>query len=475
MRIAALCLLPVLLATPLLATPLLATTALAQTSNAIPPPGAQDLAARSPRLEPDDPLRRIGHVVVIFEENRSFDNMFGTFPGANGLSQAGPHAIQTGPNGNAYAMLPPVKNTNMRPAAVDMRFPAEIPNGPFRIDQSVPANVATGDLVHRFYQEQDQIHGGRMDRFAAISDAGGLVMGYYDLSSSEHWKLAREYTLGDNMFHSAFGGSFLNHSFLVCAQAFQWPNAPEKIVAKVDDQGHLLRDGQVSPDGFAINTSRSVYLHAPSDTDQSLLVPPQDMPHIGDRLDAAGVDWAWYSGGYDNAMAGKPDPLFQYHHQPLAFFRDLAPGTEGQKKHLKDLKDLYAAIASGTLPPVVFYKPIGELNLHPGYANITDGDEHLADLVAKLQASPQYADMLIIVTYDEHGGFWDHVAPPVRDRWGPGIRVPLIAIGPTVRRGFVDHTQYDFGSILRTIEDRFEVQPLGLLDGRNANFRNLLQ
>ena len=438
-------------------------------------PGTHDLAIRTPRLEPDDPLRRIGHIVIIFEENRSFDNMFGTFTGANGLSQAGPHAVQTGPNGEPYAMLPPVKNTNMRPAAVDMRFPAEIPNGPFRIDQSVPANVATGDLVHRFYQEQDQIHGGRMDRFAAISDAGGLVMGYYALSSSVQWKLAREYTLGDNMFHSAFGGSFLNHSFLVCAQAFQWPNAPEKIVAKVDQQGHLLRDGQVSPDGFAINTSRSVYLHAPSDTDQSLLVPPQDMPHIGDRLDAAGVDWAWYSGGYDNAMAGQPDPLFQYHHQPLAFFRDLAPGTEGQKKHLKDLKDLYAAIASGTLPPVVFYKPIGELNLHPGYANITDGDEHLADLVAKLQASPQYSDMLIIVTYDEHGGFWDHVAPPVRDRWGPGIRVPLIAIGPTVRRGFVDHTQYDFGSILRTIEDRFEVQPLGLLDGRNTNFRNLLQ
>ncbi len=82
-----------------------------------------------------------------------------------------------------------------------------------------------------------------------------------------------------------------------------------------------------------------------------------------------------------------------------------------------------------------FYKPIGELNLHPGYANITDGDEHLGDLVAKLQASPQYADMLIIIAYDEHGGFWDHVAPPVRDRWGPGIRVPLIAVGPTVRCG----------------------------------------
>ena len=83
--------------------------------------------------------------------------------------------------------------------------------------------------------------------------------------------------------------------------------------------------------------------------------------------------------------------------------------------------------------------------------------------------------MLILITFDENGGFWDHVPPPVRDRWGPGTRVPLVAVGPTVRRGYVDHTQYDFGSILRTIEDRFGLQPLGLLDGRNTTVRNLLQ
>lgn len=439
------------------------------------PAGGQSLALPTPRLAPEDPLRRIGHIVVIFEENRSFDNMFGRFPGANGLSEAGDRARQTAPDGTPYTVLPPVKNTHVRPAVVDPRFPAEIPNRPFPIDQYVPAEIATGDLVHRFYQEQAQINGGRMDRFAAVSDAGGLVMGYYDLSNTHHWRLARDFALGDNMFHSAFGGSFLNHSFLVCAQAFTWPNAPAKIVAQLDDQGRPVRDGRVTPDGFVVNTSRSLQFHAPSDQDPSLLVPPQEMPHIGDRLDAAGVDWRWYSGGYDDALAGRPDPLFQFHHQPLAYFRDLAPGTPGQKAHLKDLKDFYADIAAGTLPPVVFYKPIGALNLHPGYADITDGDEHLGDLVERLQASAQYADMLILVTYDENGGFWDHVAPPVRDRWGPGSRVPLIAIGPTVRRGFVDHTQYDFGSILRTIEDRFGLEPMGLLDGRNTTLRNLLQ
>jgi len=466
--------LPSLLAA-ITAMPMLAQAQPAQDGRPLPAPGPQELALPNPRLPPGDPLRGIGHIVVIFEENRSFDNMFGLFPGANGIAGAGDRAPQTGTDGKRFTVLPPVMNTNMRPAAVDMRFPAELPNAPFEIDRYLPPTIATGDLVHRFYQEQAQINGGRMDRFATLSDAGALVMGYYDLSKTNSWRLAQEYALGDNMFHSAFGGSFLNHSFLVCAQAYRWPDAPARIVAQVDAEGRMVKDGQVTPDGFVVNTSRSVYLHAPSDTDPALLVPSQTMPHIGDRMDAAGVDWRWYSGGYDNAAAGKPDPLFQFHHQPLAYFKDLAPGTPGQKAHLKDLKDLYANIAAGTLPPVSFYKPIGELNLHPGYANITDGDEHLGDLVAKLQASPQYADMLIIITYDEHGGFWDHVAPPVRDRWGPGIRVPLIAVGPTVRRGLVDHTQYDFGSILRTIEDRWSLDPLGLLDGRGTNFRNLLR
>jgi phospholipase C len=277
------------------------------------------------------------------------------------------------------------------------------------------------------------------------------------------------------MFHSAFGGSFLNHTFLVCSCAFRWPDAPAKIVAQQDQWGNVIKDGQVTPDGYAVNTSRSVYLHAPGDTDPSLLVPPQTMPHIGDRLDAKNVGWAWYSGGYDDAMAGKPDALFQFHHQPLAYFQDLAPGTPQQKAHLKDAKDLFADIEQNTLPQVVFYKPIGQFNEHPGYANIADGDAHLAEVVAKLRASPAWQNMLIVVTYDENGGQWDHVPPPRRDRWGPGTRIPLIAIGPMVKRHFIDHTIYDFGSILRTIEMRFGADPVGAPDANANAMTNMLQ
>ena len=333
----------------------------------------------------------------------------------------------------------------------------------------------TGDLIHAFYQEQMQIDGGRMDRYAVVSNAAGLVMGYYDTSKTYLWKTARQFTLGDAMFHSAFGGSFINHAFLVCSCAYRWPNAPEGIVAKVGPDGAMIKNGQVDPYGNAINTSQSVFLHDPKITDQAMLVPPQTEPHIGDRLDAKNVSWAWYSGGYDDAMAGKASEDFQFHHQPFAYFQNMAPGTPAQKTHLKDYKDFVRDIQGNTLPQVTFYKPIGELNEHPGYANVTAGDKHLAEVIGMLQKSPAYKDMLIVVTYDENGGSWDHVAPPRRDKWGPGTRVPLVAVGPTVKNGYVDHTPYDFGSILRTIEMRFGADPVNEIDGNAYPMRGLLK
>ena len=437
------------------------------------PAGAQIVPGISTQAPPE--LARIGHIVVIFEENRSFDSLFGHFPGADGLDNAGPAATQVDRDGKPYATLPPVLDPWRSPPAADPRFPTNLPNGPFRVDAYVALDQTTPDMLHAFYQEQLQIDHGRMDRFVAWSSAASMVMGWFDMASTRQWRLAQEYALGDRMFHSAFGGSFLNHAFLVASRPFEWRDAPDRLRARLDGDGRLVKDGQVTPDGYAVNTLRSVYLHAPGDTDPRLLVPPQSMPHIGDRLDARDISWAWYAGGYADAMAGRPDPLFQYHHQPLAYFQDLAPGTSAQRTHLKDYTDLLGDIETNRLPQVVFYKPIGELDLHPGYSTVADGDAHLGDLVAKLQASPAWQDMLILVTYDENGGQWDHVAPPRRDRWGPGTRIPLLAIGPTVKRGFIDHTPYDFGSILRTITLRFGAEPVSDADRYAYPMVNLLR
>lgn len=431
------------------------------------------MASTAALAETPPSLAQIGRIVVIFEENRSFDSMFGHFPGANGLANAAGTSLQVDMKGQPYKTLPQPINTNIK--AVDPRFPANLPNKPFDLAHYVAISDKTGDMIHAFYQEQMQIDNGRMDRYVAVSTGAGLVMGYYDTSKTNLWKLARQFTLGDAMFHSAFGGSFLNHAFLVCACAFRFPDADPSIVAQVGPDGTLIKNGQVTPDGFAVNTTQSIHLHDNKTSDPKFLVPAQTGPHIGDRLDAKGVTWAWYSGGYNDAMAGKASEDFQFHHQPLAYFQNLAPGTAAQKAHLKDYTDLVRDIQSNNLPAVTFYKPIGELNEHPGYADIAEGDKHLAEVVTMLQKSPAYKDMLIIITFDENGGAWDHVAPPKRDKWGPGTRIPLVAVGPMVRTNYVDHTPYDFGSILRTIEMRFGAAPVNEIDANAYPMMGLLK
>jgi len=420
--------------------------------------------------EPPAGLNKIQHIVVIYLENHGFDNLYGLFPGANGLSaQTLP---QTDLAGQPYTTLPPVINTELKPPAVDARFPADLPNRPFPIDHYVPADQKIGDLVHRFYQNQAQINGGRNDRFAAISDAGGLVMGYYDGHSLPLWKYASQYTLADNFFQGAFGGSFLNHFWLVCACTPRYANAPAEVTAVLDAQGQLVKDGAVTPDGFAVNTLQPATTPIKPGTTPAKQMPLQTLPTIGDRLSEQGIAWAWYSGGWNDAIAGHPGKNFQYHHQPLGYFGRYAEGTEGRAAHLKDEVDFLKAIDAGQLPAVAFYKPIGELNEHPGYADVMAGEQHIAGLLSRIEHSPQWQNTAVIITYDENGGFWDHVAPPTKDRWGPGTRVPTIVISPFAKRGYVDHTQYDTTSILKLIETRFGLAPLGERDASANDMRN---
>jgi LPXTG-motif cell wall-anchored protein len=418
-------------------------------------------------------LEKINHVIVIYQENRSFDSLYGSFPGADGLANAGDAVKQVDKTGKPYATLPQPINSNLKPSGPDTRFPANLPVQPFDISQFVPADQKTGDMVHRFYQEQYQIDGGKMDKYVAWTDAAGLVMGHYNAVNMPEGRLAQQYTLADHFFHAAFGGSFLNHFWLVCACTPVWPNAPAAIVAQVDSNGVMTKDGQVTPDGFAVNTSFTVNTPHPSNvTDPTRLVPNQTMPNIGDRLSEKNVSWAWYSGGWNDALAGHADPLFQFHHQPFVFFQNYADGTAAKKVHLKDEQDFFADLKGNNLPAVVFIKPLGPDNEHPGYASLARGQQHVADLVSAVQNSAYWKDTAIIVTYDEHGGAWDHVAPPNGDRWGPGSRVPAIVISPYAKRGFVDHTTYDTTSILKLIETRWNLAALGSRDAAANDLTN---
>lgn len=166
---------------------------------------------------PDPRLAKIGQIVVVYLENRSFDHLFGLYPGANGIAHAKAHGldIQRDANGQPYSVLPaPVADKSGKP---DPRFTDALPNGTYRIDPIVPPSGQMFSPIHAFYANQSQINGGRNDRFVAAGNSGGLVMGHYDGSSLGLWKLAQRYTLADNFFQSAFGGSFLNHQWLICA------------------------------------------------------------------------------------------------------------------------------------------------------------------------------------------------------------------------------------------------------------------
>ena len=417
---------------------------------------------------PQADLDKINHVVVIYLENHSFDNLYGSFPGANGLEYA-PESkiIQVDSNGKPYTFLPAITQSSA--------FPTNLPNHFFDIDQYIPNDMITPDVLHRYYQEQMQIDGGKMDKYALYnSNSEGLSQGYYTTNLIPMLDIAQKYTLCDNFFHSAFGGSFLNHMWLIAAASPVFPNAPSSIVAVLGSNGQVITDGQVTPDGYVVNTSYTVNNPHPSTAPANTLVPNQTLPTIGDRLSGKNVSWAWYSGGWDSALAGHPDVTFQFHHQPFAYFANYADGTQAKAEHLKDEKDFIAAAKAGTLPSVSFVKPLGINNEHPGYSDVALGENHAVELINDVLNGPDGKDVLIIVTYDENGGFWDHVAPPVIDKkWGPGTRVPAILVGPFVKRGFVDHTQYETASILSLIERRWSLAPLSSRDRDAAPLQNV--
>ncbi|MEO8755318.1 MAG: acid phosphatase, partial [Casimicrobiaceae bacterium] len=305
-----------------------------------------------------------------------------------------------------------------------------------------------------------------------------------------------------HFFMGAFGDSFLNHFWLVCACTPVDPKAPGNLRAQLDERGWLKRTavsppsalagpadflpGEFTPDGYALTTNQPPYQPSrvtpvkggdPRFADPAKhFLPPQTIRTVGDTLSAKGISWAWYGGAWNEAVRdGMQDPAakrmaiannepgapyFVTHHQPFNYFARFAPGTADRERHLKDYTDLVAGIEKGDLPQVAFYKPQGTFNEHPGNTDIMSGDIHVAELLAKIKASPLWASTAVIFTYDENGGFWDHVAPPKGDRWGPGARIPAIIISPYAKRGYVDHTSYDTTSIIKFITLRFGLEPL---------------
>jgi acid phosphatase len=511
--------------------------------------------------------RGVDHIVVIYQENHSFDNLYGGWERVNGLGRADrAHTTQVDQSGEPYScLLQDDVNLTSPPLSADCSPVSHFRNEPFSIDSFIaPTDTTcpapgvfavngvlkgeglpggcTRDLVHRYYQEQYQLDGGRQDRYMTGSDAVGLTMGHYDTRALPIYRYLHQpghpaYAIADNFFQAAFGGSFLNHQWLVAAATPTWPGAPndggaDDLHSVVDSNGMpisyplyaspagtTVKDGALTascdpgpgrgptPPGttcgdFAVNTIQPAYQPYFPGTAEARRLPPQTAPTIGDRLSAKHVDWAWYSGGWSNAngdvgapgwtngsgptcsdpntasgatFPNCPDKLFQYHHQPLNYFASFAPGTAARAAHLRDEAEFLGSVDSSRrhcdLKPVSFIKPVGAENEHPGYASVSTGSDHLVNLLSAIENSSCARRTMVVVTYDEFGGAWDHVSPPGQgtrgphDEWGPGTRIPALVVSPTLHARFsVDHTQYDTTSIAATIERRFGLRPLSPRD-----------
>jgi len=450
-----------------------------------------------------DPAKQIENVVVIYLENRSFDHLYGVFPGADGIPPK--VSPQTDRDGSVLPQLPKIWNgltAKGAPRAVVALRTVGLPNAPFAIDDpkgfDVGPTVRTTDTVHDFYQMQMQINGGKNDKFVAWGNSGALPMGYYQAGDVlPLWSVAKRYVLADRFFQGAFGGSFLNHFWLICACTPIYTEGARgqarHLVAAVEEDGvtlklasdsprsaaegppKFIRSGPLTPDLYAVGGLQPPF--PPSDPTAEVSLPPQTAHTIGDLLTRKGIRWAWYSGAWQHALDNpgsvydRSPYAFQPHHQPFNYFASYAPGTLARNEYLRDAgvngTELIKAIDAGALPPVTFYKPQGSLNEHPGYADVVSGEQHVATVIEHLERSPQWARMLVIVTYDESGGFWDHVAPPKGDRWGPGSRIPAIIISPVAKKGTIDHTEYDTTSILRFIIRRWELPALPGITARD--------
>jgi phospholipase C len=515
-----------------------------------------------------DQLSKINRIVVIYEENHSFDNLYGGWEGVNGRTNAdAAHATQVDEAGTPYGCLlqndvnltsPPLSVTCIDPPH---GIASHFTNNPFAIDSFLapdartcpqpgvfapnglppsPSNLPGGctrDIVHRFYQEQYQLDDGQQNRYTTGSDAVGLTQGYYDTSSLPIYRYLHSgghpaYAIADDFFQSAFGGSFLNHQWLIAAASPVWPDAPATQHSVIDSNGMPTTYPLYTPTGpvsdqrltqvcpsalpnracgdYAVNTIQPAFQPFKG----SPQLPPQAGTTIGDELSQAGVTWAWYSGGWSNADGdvgapgwtngstpgvcadpnSSPNPawpycpnkVFQFHHQPFNYYAAFDPNTPAglanRHAHLKDEQAFINAVQDSTnscaLDAVSFIKPIGLENEHPGYTSETAGSSHLVDLLKSIEGSACAKDTMVVVTYDEFGGQWDHVPPPGQggtpgphDVWGPGTRIPALVVSPFLRGSFaVDHTQYDTTSILATIENRFG---LARLSSRDATVNDL--
>ena len=417
----------------------------------------------------------IRHVVVIFDENNSFDHYFGTYPKAlNPDGEPSFHARRGTPTVNGLTETLINDNPNG--------------NAPFRLDRS---EAVTCDNDNHYTDEQKAYDGGLIDKAAPLLSGTGagcrpnLAMGYYDGNTvTALWNYAQHFAMSDNFFASTFGTTVMGHLNLLAGQTHG--AAPASVSGKVAN-GSVIANVNPTLDDCSTGT-----------------VVTMAGKNVGDLLNAGGVTWGWFYGDWAPASfsGGKAQCIGEYnpHYAPFQYYASTANphhlppssiaaiGFTDQANHQYSLTDFWNAVSKGNLPAVSFLKAPVTQTGHAADSTPLEEQTFLVNTINRLQQSRQWRDMAILITYDDSDGWYDHVMGPIvsqssdpnndallgpaglcgtaqpgayQDRCGYGPRLPLLVISPLAKEDFVSHTVADHSSIIRFIEDNWQLGRIG--------------
>jgi phospholipase C len=372
-----------------------------------PPAATMPMLPQTARI-PSATGTPIQHVVIIFQENRSFDNIFAGFPGADA------------------------------PMFGYMQDGTKVP--------LVPRDFHTSDICHGFFDGVNDYDGGKMDGFAQNCNDQGKPAGLLPYSYLRHsltkpyWKMASEYTLADRMFATMYGPSFTAHLSIIAGTT---DLNSEHAIADLPSAGPWGCDAPAGTTSPVVDSQRNENYYGPFPCYTTFRT-------MADTLDAAGLSWRYYAPtlAYAGSLWSAFDAIKNVRYSPDWTDKVISPSPT-----------VLTDVAAGKLGAVTWVIPDW------GYADhATTGDlgpSWVSSVVNAIGQSKFWSSTAIVVMWDDWGGWYDDAVPPQIDFRGPGLRVPAIIISPYARRHYVTHTQYEFGSVLRFIEDNFGLPQLG--------------
>ncbi len=434
-----------------------------------------------------DTTTPIKHLVIIFQENVSFDHYFGTYP--NARNPAGEPHFSAAPNTPSVNGLSEALLTSNSNSA-----------NPTRLDRS---QALTCDQDHSYTDEQKAFDHGLMDKFVQFAAGGSctdksIVMNYFDGNTvTAEWNYAQHFALSDNSFGTTFGPSTPGALNLVAGQTHgaTTPDVPGTV-----DNGTIIGD----PRPVAANDDCTI---------ASASKAAMSGTNVGDLLNKSNITWGWFMGGFKPSsvvngiavcatahknIAGATVTDYIPHHEPFQYYTSTANqhhlppssvsmiGKTDQANHQYDLQDFWNAVQAGNLPGVSFLKAAAYQDGHAGYSDPLDEQNFLVDTINRLEKLPTWKSTAVIIAYDDSDGWYDHVMGPIlsqsntaddalsdagmcgiakagayEDRCGYGPRLPLLVISPFAKHNFVDHSLTNQTSILRFIEDNWSLGRIG--------------